>query len=630
MKLGKLVVENFMSIKSASVDLSDRGLVLIQGKNNDEDAFESNGAGKSTLFSEAPTWAIFGETIRGQKGDSIINRKVGKGTRVSQQVIDGNDVYEIIRHRKHGEHGNHVLLFKNGNNITGKSDKDTNALIEDIIQMNMSTFTNSIMFGQGVSKMFATSTDAEQKKILEKMLQIDIFEACKEKAKEYVDLIKSQIKDTEGDITSKARELESILSSIEDLQNKEAELGEKITVKIQKLTDDLKSYTTELGILEVNDVEDASLYQGLVDKVNIKISKYKAHEDNRSDLNGDRRMLESNIGRLLKEIDNKEKELKDIQTNKNVPKSCDACGQNLPLGDTSHVENHLKDAIEKFVKEVEEKQKELEEIEGIIAKIDVVLEGKEKAEKQKEELQVVINEVNLKNTVRNNRMKELNSNIKRIEKEIQEQEELRSTTYTELIENNIKKSAFVNSEMEQLEGVLEGLKKDLDKYDFWITGFGNKGIKSVLLDSVTPFLNTRANHYLSKLTDSSILVKFDTQSTLASGETREKFSVEITNANGDDEYKGNSNGEKRRIDIAINMALQDLVANRSNKSMDFILYDEVFDGLDAVGCETVIELLQEKAKAFGTVMVITHNDNLKQLFNNSITVSKSDGKTEVY
>ncbi len=30
-----------------------------------------------------------------------------------------------------------------------------------------STFTNSIMFGQGASKMFANSTDTEQKQILE-------------------------------------------------------------------------------------------------------------------------------------------------------------------------------------------------------------------------------------------------------------------------------------------------------------------------------------------------------------------------------------------------------------------------------------------------------------------------------
>ena len=58
MKFGRLVVENFMSIEYAETYFNDRGLVLIQGKNEDADAFESNGAGKSTLFSEAPTWPL--------------------------------------------------------------------------------------------------------------------------------------------------------------------------------------------------------------------------------------------------------------------------------------------------------------------------------------------------------------------------------------------------------------------------------------------------------------------------------------------------------------------------------------------------------------------------------------------
>ena len=146
---------------------------------------------------------------------------------------------------------------------------------------------------------------------------------------------------------------------------------------------------------------------------------------------------------------------------------------------------------------------------------------------------------------------------------------------------------------------------------------------------MTPFLNERANYYLSKLTESTIEVEFTTQEKLKNGKIKDKFSVKVTNIHGDDEYKGNSNGEKRRVDVAINMALQDLVSSRSNKKLDIIVYDEVFDGLDEIGCNTVIELLQEKAKIFGTVIVITHNEHLKQLFNKYLNVVKEDGRTVV-
>lgn len=227
------------------------------------------------------------------------------------------------------------------------------------------------------------------------------------------------------------------------------------------------------------------------------------------------------------------------------------------------------------------------------------------------------------------RKKEITIMLIRIRSQIKEQEEMLGTTYTNVIESSIAKAELLNDDIKILADEIESLIEEIEDYEFWVKGFGNTGIKSVLLDSVVPFLNTRANYYLTKLSGSTIQVLFNTQTELVSGEKRDKFSVEVINANGDNDYSGNSNGEKRRIDIAINMALQDLVASRSNKNIDLIVYDEVYEGLDSVGCESVIELLEEKARQVGTIFVITHNDNLKQLFSQSLTVTKSDGRTVI-
>jgi DNA repair exonuclease SbcCD ATPase subunit len=241
-----------------------------------------------------------------------------------------------------------------------------------------------------------------------------------------------------------------------------------------------------------------------------------------------------------------------------------------------------------------------------------------------------INDINTDIKLAVRRAKEIELNTARIETQLAEQEDLLGTTYTDLIQSNIGKIKITESILEVCLDELASLQKDHDHYMFWVNSFGNQGIKSVLLDSVTPYLNQRANHYLSKLADSSIEVIFNTQTQLKGGEKRDKFSVDVSNKNGDAEYKGNSGGEKRRVDIAISMALQDLVSSRSNKSLDLVVYDEVYEGLDAVGCEAVIELLREKAKVFGTVIVITHNESLKQLFNRHITIKKEGGKTTVY
>ncbi|MOA26305.1 hypothetical protein D3C78_1470870 [compost metagenome] len=77
------------------------------------------------------------------------------------------------------------------------------------------------------------------------------------------------------------------------------------------------------------------------------------------------------------------------------------------------------------------------------------------------------------------------------------------------------------------------------------------------------------------------------------------------------------------------MALQDLVFSRSSKRLDLIVFDEVFEGLDAIGCENAIRLLEEKAHQYGTVLVVTHNEHLKQLFTKSFTMVKQGGDTTI-
>lgn len=631
MRLGNMKVSNFMSIQKAELNFSNKGLVLIQGINDDDDSFESNGAGKSTLFSEAPTWALTGKTVRGQKGDKVVNRNIGKDTSVSLEVVDDNgDVYTIVRHRKDTKHKNHVLLFKNDVNITGKSDADTDTLIEDLIQMDYSTFTNSIMFGQGITKMFASSTDSEQKKILEKMLQIDIYKDCQERAKELLEEVDRKSSDKELLVTSKRNERKSLESTIEELQEKEDALEARVKQRIFELELEEEGYQTELDSLSENELlDDIDFYTGLKVKLDTSISKFSDTEDIKKSLEIKKGTLKNTLADEGKKLTKKNTELNDLKTGKNVPKSCRACGQDLPLNDTSHLEKHLEEDIKKIELRLSELHANITQADNELTDADRALEGKKPLEKQLKDMEEIIGDIKSEHKLMMSRKKEITIMLIRIRSQIKEQEEMLGTTYANVIESSIAKAESLNEDIKIISEELEVLRNEVEDYRFWVKGFGNTGIKSVLLDSVVPFLNTRANYYLTKLSGSTIQVLFNTQTELVSGEKRDKFSVEVINANGDNDYSGNSNGEKRRIDIAINMALQDLVASRSNKNIDLIVYDEVYEGLDSVGCESVIELLEEKARQVGTIFVITHNDNLKQLFSQSLTVTKSDGRTVI-
>lgn len=632
MKITNLIIENFMSVGLVETSMNDKGLVLIQGDNTDDDSFESNGAGKSTIFSESIVWGLFGKTIRGVTGDDVVNRQVKKNTAVIITLQDGDSEYQVSRYRKHVMFKNKVQLHHNGKNITAKSDNDTTEMIENILQMDYLSFTNSIMFGQGLTKMFASSTDSEQKKILERMLEISVFQECQDIAKD----MKSSTQLTVNELTNSLESITSKHSSksqtLQDLQDKEAELGNTIDQRIEGLKEDIKSYeeyisnlTTELEGLE----EDAEILGEAVRVQQEKVDGYADIEKRYTALEYKESTISSNLNRIENDMLRVARQIKEAEQGINLPEVCSKCGQKINSKvDKQHIIDHLNEKLEKLAEDNSDLNDELEKLYKDMAPLKRKLKHLPNNKEVLREYKTAEAETVKAISPTKYAIKSYEDKIEVARKQIAEQEEQRSKTYSDLIEKAINDLRELDAQGAKVEEQLRAENERLSMIEFWINAYGNQGIKSNLLDSVVPYLNTRANYYLGKLAGSSIEVKFSTQELVKStGKMKDKFKVEVINKNGDANYKGNSGGEKRRTDIAINMALQDLVQSRSNKRLDLIVYDEMWEGLDAVGCESAIELLREKASEFGSVFVITHDDYLQKLFNKSVTVTKSDGRT---
>jgi len=181
-------------------------------------------------------------------------------------------------------------------------------------------------------------------------------------------------------------------------------------------------------------------------------------------------------------------------------------------------------------------------------------------------------------------------------------------------------------EMDRLDSLATKIDKKIEQLRFWEFGFGPKGVKSLLLDHVCPELNRLANEYLDILSSGMARMKFDTQKSLKSGEQRDNFHCEVEYQAGAGSYRKISGGERQRPDLAAMFALGELGAARSRSPIQLRLLDEPFDNLDALGAEQVVEVLRTKIlpKA-GTVLVMTHDDNLKQLIDKRIVVVKECG-----
>jgi DNA repair exonuclease SbcCD ATPase subunit len=201
MRWDYIEINNFMSIRNAVLNFEKQGLVLVEGQNHTSEAFAANGVGKTTALVDSVLYALFDTTSKGIKADDVINRQVGKNTVVTLTGYKGEDQYRIERYRKHTKHKNKVLLFRNNIEITEKSTADTNKAIEKIIGTDFNTFVNSIFFAQGSGVGgFANASDAERKKLLENLINLEIYGKAQDIAKDRVKKKQEEInqKQTEG------------------------------------------------------------------------------------------------------------------------------------------------------------------------------------------------------------------------------------------------------------------------------------------------------------------------------------------------------------------------------------------------------------------------------------------------
>lgn len=652
MKLENLKIQNFLSIKELAFNLDNRGLVLVQGRNLDDINFDSNGAGK-TSFIEAIAWVLFGKTVKGLKGDEVIHRQVKKNCAVSLSFTDDdNNEYTVNRYRKHKEFKNSVMLFNGENNITQKSDKDTTEYIEALFQMNYDIFTSTLLYSSHSFK-FTSSSDAEMKKSLDILLNMEIWNKCLEETKnrkiisenEKSSLIE-KINYNEKYITMFNKQLEELKIKEKENKNNWIKAKEKYILNIKKtqeLLDNLEA-PDESDLLkydnEINQIKDK------LDAIENEINEYDTLMENilelrtqLSESEGILKSISSNSEMLQKQA---EKYLDKLQSkNKLIDNPCPVCGSLVTAESIENVTAEIKAELRDIYTEHKNKKAHRVSVENQISsikeKIALLKEDYNKRKPlltQKKELEQKLYKVN------NNRNYFLNSiNSYKQEKKqyeesidmyktyIKESENKMNQTFTDSIKNLEGTIKFYLKQQDDLNIKLKKTDKYLECLNNWILGFSNKGIKSLLLDNVTPFLNERTNYYLNKLTSGSIEIEFKTQAETKSGELRDKFTMNIINKNGGNNYNSSSDGEKRRIDISVNLALQDLLSHRSSKHINIAFFDECFDTLDGIGCERIIEVLQENINNKSSIFITSHNEQFKSFFDKSIILTKKNGFT---
>jgi DNA repair exonuclease SbcCD ATPase subunit len=373
------------------------------------------------------------------------------------------------------------------------------------------------------------------------------------------------------------------------------------------------------------------------------LEKYKEAEDSFKEVVLQGRLIEKSIEQYSKQ--EAKIAIKKQTLEEKIDDKASLVGSNCPVCGSLVTEASLQNVTSEITLEINSLDKEIAELNKLIKsesknkakfikqkdKLKKDLEGKGDLEQSKDLLEEDLEEAKSNKQENEAQLKIAQARQETIIASIQEatKERDKKNVFKPLMDSAKAQIKSVNTEISSINTDLKLKNKDLQEYDAWVRAYGNQGIKSYLLDAITPYLNERANYYLQKLTSNSIEVIFSTQTKLKSGETRDKFSIEVSNKYGGGKFKANSGGERKRVDIAVNMALQDLVATRSSKRLNIVVFDEVFDAMDNIGIEHTVELLQENINGKSTIFVTTHNSELKSYFDNSITFQKENGFTSL-
>ena len=559
--LQKLRWDNCFSYGSGNeLDLDDGAVTQIIG---------TNGMGKSSipLIIEE---ALYNKNSKGIKKVDIPNRHINDGYNISLTFTKDGSTYEITIKRKSSIK---VKLEKDGEDISSHTATNTYKTIQGIIGIDFKTFSQLVYQNTNASLQFLTATDANRKKFLIDLLQlehyVDLFEIFKAASKE---------------VTTKSTAVSAQLATVEKwLENNKLESTDvlpmlKVESSLEEHEKDLRYWTNELDKWTENSdkISKNNGYKSQLDAINIDA------------LNADKvEFIESED--LMSEIGSIRAVAAGAKTTLNklgkVHDECPTCKQ--PIDNS--VEKAMVEVEQSIFAEAKERLDELTEQLKQIKTNNGRFESNRKAIRDWEMLYQAYDssipadhvgsaelEAGLRSSrtgvqeakaqesklrAENERRNRLNTRIEVIQEQTGDFKDQQKTHKAELVE------------LQSKETTLDILKK----------AFSTNGLLAYKIENLVKELEELTNTYLAELSDGRFTLEFVV--------SNDKLNVQITDAGSIIDILALSSGELARVNTATLLAIRQLMSSISKSRINVLFLDEVINVLDETGRERMVEVL---------------------------------------
>ena len=431
--------------------------------------------------------------------------------------------------------------------------------------------------------------------------------------KQIEDLEEQRKKNTE--VQARIDEIEKKTGKIKDIKEKIAEEDAKIT----KLSEDIQTKNEDIFFVEKELVELRTNLK-TVEK-NLELLAEGKCPVCGQDVTDPKTHYKKEITSYKKKITAREKKVTKLNNEKS---SLEAAKKDLEL-----IKNSLTKAMDRLYR-LENQLKEA----GSEEKADELRDDKnQKVEKIQEALNLY-NEKKEKNTnevsALKNKLSDLDEDLRRLnakqkEYDLAESEAKSEKKHIKSLEGMIKEQ---DDEIVKIKGEMKGLHetglklKNISDYLNAIKSIlKDENIKQYTIKQIMPFLNRQVNHYLSEV-NYGFYVKIDKWLDV------DIKGPGIRNAS----YDNLSGGERRGIDIALQLSMLDIARTQAGIFPDLLVFDELLDSsIDARGIHELMKIVRVKQKEFdGKIFIISHRDEIdNDMVDNQYKVVKKNGFSEV-
>lgn len=607
-------IYNLFAHKNSKYEFKNNTCTVIFGDNKDDKGLQNNGAGKTTLF-EAICIALTNESLRGLKKDSFINResddcKIILCLENSVMKMTLRIERQFFRSSKPAK----IAIYENGElNSQIVSVNEANKRVLELIGISREDLLRYFIISQDNHYTFFTASDSEKKEIMNRITSADMVNPIieeldlkfKEKDAEY-----KQIDDEIGKLSDKRELLEE--------QKQEVLANDNTVFEIKRITES-KETAEEVIRDKKNDIAN---YKKRIAELDKKMSAIVLTDV--KELTKKKKKIQSDCDDLESELLNNKKLLKTLKNELGLTITCPHCQREfIPDSQLNLSPEEIREAIVQLNKEISDLSSKLEKREKSLEKVkkDIL-----RAEEQKEEMDNLSYEKNKQQRRINNAqetVKEMLDSIDIYDKQIDELK--RKKKDNKLLNSLNERISDCGKQIDELIKRLQPITEEIDMIKFWQFNMGKNGFSTYLANKSIKIIEGITNSFLRKFgVDISVLI--NGFKILRSGEVREKIDVFVLNDGiTAEQFMSKSGGERGRVTLAGILGIQHLINLSTNgRGLNLLLLDEVFPGIDAMGQEKIIKVLETLGI---TIMLITQN--VSESFNNENTlyVVKSGGES---